>query len=162
TWTATDWFRTNVYYRQGGWRATWSGEGGGVLINQCPHTLDLLWWVPGMTPRKITAIAGLGKRHPIEVEDEVSAILEYDNGAIGHFIASTGEAPGTDRLEIAGQHGKLVVDHGRVTFSKLNRTVKELLEGPERSPKLQVEEIEINAGPYDESHRVITQNFVNA
>src|SRR4051812_6724223 len=108
TWIATSWFRTNAYYASGGWRATWAGEGGGVLINQCPHNLDQLYWLTGMMPARVTAVAHIGKTHPIEVEDEVSAILEYAGGATAHFITSTGEAPGTDRLEIAGDRGKLV------------------------------------------------------
>ena len=98
TWIVTNWFRTNAYYASGGWRATWAGEGGGVLINQCPHNLDQLYWLTGMMPSRVTAVAHIGKTHPIEVEDEVSAILEYAGGATGHFITSTGEAPGTDRL----------------------------------------------------------------
>ena len=101
-WIITDWFRTQSYYDGGGWRATWGGEGGGVLINQCPHQLDLLQWLCGK-PSSIRAFCGIGKRHHIEVEDEVTAYLEYDNGATGVFITSTGEAPGTNRLEIC--HG---------------------------------------------------------
>src|SRR5437762_1764882 len=100
TWLITDWFRTWSYYASGGWRATWTGEGGGVLINQCPHNLDLMQWIVGMMPSRVTAVVGIGKMHPIETEDEVSAILEYSNGAVGHFVTSTGEAPGTNGLEL--------------------------------------------------------------
>ncbi len=96
TWIVTEWFRTWTYYASGGWRTTWAGEGGGVLLNQCPHNLDLLQWIPDMMPNRVTAVASIGKTHPIEVEDEVSAILEYSNGAIGHFVTTTGEAPGTN------------------------------------------------------------------
>src|SRR5438067_2863341 len=93
-WIITNWFRSEAYYASGGWRATWAGEGGGVLLNQCPHNLDLmLWLLSGARPNRVTAVAAIGKLHPIEVEDEVSAILEYPNGAIGHFVTSTGEAP---------------------------------------------------------------------
>ena len=122
TWIVTDWFRTWTYFASGGWRATWAGEGGGVLINQCPHNLDLIQWLTGLTPSRITAVGFVGKTHPIEVEDEVSAILEYPGGAIGHFITSTGEAPGTNRLEICGDRGKIVAERGKIAFS---RTVQE-------------------------------------
>lgn len=111
-WIITNWFRTESYYRSGGWRATWAGEGGGVLVNQCPHNLDLYQWLCGM-PSAITAIGGLGKYHDIEVEDDVSALFEYPDGATGAFFTTTGEAPGTNRFEIAGDRGKLVLDIGR-------------------------------------------------
>ena len=110
-WIITNWFRTEAYYRSGGWRATWAGEGGGVLVNQCPHNIDLYQWLCGV-PCAITAIGGLGKYHDIEVEDECCALFEYENGATGAFITTTGEAPGTNRLEICGDMGKLVLDIG--------------------------------------------------
>jgi predicted dehydrogenase len=128
TWLITDWFRTNAYYASGGWRATWAGEGGGVLINQCPHNLDLMQWITGIFPNRVTAVAGIGKLHPIEVEDEVSAIFEYPNGAIGHFVTSTGEAPGTNRLEVCGDKGKLVAEHGKLTFVRTRQNVRDLRE----------------------------------
>lgn len=106
-WAVTAWFRTNYYYKSGGWRATWKGEGGGVLMNQCPHNLDLLQWICGM-PTAVTAFCGFGKYHDIETEDEVTAYMEYADGATGVFITSTGEAPGSDRLEIVGDRGTLV------------------------------------------------------
>jgi predicted dehydrogenase len=108
-WIITNWFRTEAYYRSGGWRATWAGEGGGVLVNQCPHNIDLYQWLCGM-PSAITAIGGLGKYHDIEVEDDCSALFEYPDGATGAFFTTTGEAPGTNRLEIAGDRGKLVME----------------------------------------------------
>lgn len=111
-WIITNWFRTEGYYRSGGWRATWAGEGGGVLVNQCPHNIDLYQWLCGM-PCAITAIGGLGKYHDIEVEDECCALFEYPSGATGAFFTSTGEAPGTNRLEICGDKGKLVLEIGR-------------------------------------------------
>ena len=114
-WIITDWFRTHRYYSQGGWRATWAGEGGGILLNQCPHNLDLLHWLLGM-PRQVRAFCGFGRYHPIEVEDDVTAYLEYPNGSTGVFIASTGEAPGTNRLEIAGERGRLVYEGGRISL----------------------------------------------
>ena len=108
-WTITDWFRSQQYYNSGGWRATWAGEGGGVLLNQCPHQLDLLHWLFGM-PSSVSAICRLGKHHDIEVEDDVTALLDYEGGASGVFTTSTGEAPGINRLEIAAENGLLTYD----------------------------------------------------
>jgi predicted dehydrogenase len=116
-WTVTDWFRTNAYYASGGWRATWQGEGGGVLLNQCPHNLDLISWMFGQ-PRRVHAFCAFGRYHPIEVEDDVTAFFEYDNGVTMVFISSTGEAPGTNRLEIAAENGRVVMDHGRLIFTR--------------------------------------------
>ena len=114
-WTVTDWFRTHAYYQSGGWRATWAGEGGGVLLNQCPHNLDLWWWLFGQ-PAKVRAFCGLGRRHPIEVEDEVSAYLEYTDGTTGVFVTSTGEAPGVNRLEVAAERGRVVLEAGTLSY----------------------------------------------
>jgi predicted dehydrogenase len=164
TWIVTDWFRTWTYFASGGWRATWAGEGGGVLINQCPHNLDLVQWLTGLTPSRITAVGFVGKTHPIEVEDEVSAILEYPNGATGHFITSTGEAPGTNRLEICGDRGKLVAEKGKISFSRTRRSVKEIRENSKEAfAVVEAWEIDVPVGPSDsEGHKVVTQNFVNA
>ncbi len=115
SWIVTDWFRTEAYYRSGDWRATWAGEGGGVLLNQCPHQLDLWQWFFGM-PRQIRGFCRFGQYHDIEVEDEVTAYLEYDNGMTGTFITTTGEAPGTNRLEIAGEQGRLLLENNRLQF----------------------------------------------
>ncbi|MBN2305203.1 MAG: Gfo/Idh/MocA family oxidoreductase, partial [Anaerolineae bacterium] len=101
TWIVTNWFRTQYYYDSGGWRATWRGEGGGVLLNQCPHNLDLYQWLVGM-PQRVTGFAKFGKYHDIEVEDEVTTYFEHPDGMIGHFITTTAESPGTNRLEIVG------------------------------------------------------------
>ena len=164
TWIVTDWFRTWTYFASGGWRATWAGEGGGVLINQCPHNLDLIQWLTGLTPSKITAVGFVGKTHPIEVEDEVSAILEYPNGAIGHFITSTGEAPGTNRLEICGDRGKIVAEKGKISFSRTRKSVKEIREkSKEAFAVVETWEIDVPVGTVDaEGHKVVSQNFVNA
>ena len=109
SWIITNWYRPQSYYDSGDWRATWSGEGGGVLLNQCPHNLDLFQWICGM-PKTITAHLHFGKWHDIEVEDDVSAYLEYENGATGTFITTTGDAPGTNRFEVCLDHGKLVAE----------------------------------------------------
>ena len=164
TWIVTDWFRTWTYYASGGWRATWSGEGGGVLINQCPHNLDLIQWLTGLTPNRITAVGFVGKTHPIEVEDEVSAILEYPSGAIGHFITSTGEAPGTNRLEIVGDRGRIVCEKDKLHFTRTRKSVRETREtSKDAFARVEAWEIDIPYPAGDaEGHKVITQNFVNA
>lgn len=117
-WIITDWYRTQSYYDSGAWRATWAGEGGGVLLNQCPHNLDLLQWIAGM-PSRVQAFCHEGKWHDIEVEDDVTAYLEYPNGATGVFITTTGDAPGTNRFEVTGTKGKLVCEGNKLTFFKL-------------------------------------------
>jgi len=162
SWIITDWFRTEAYYASGGWRATWKGEGGGVLLNQCPHNLDLFQWLCGM-PKRVRAFAGLGKCHDIEVEDEVTAYLEYPNGATGVFVASTGEAPGTNRLEIAGDRGRLVLEEGKITFLRTEVPVSRFLkECPELFAKPEVWRVEIPAEGKGGQHVEITQNFVDA
>ena len=118
SWLVTDWYRTQYYYDSGAWRATWAGEGGGVLLNQCPHQLDLLQWLCGL-PAKVHAFCTEGKWHDIEVEDDVTAYLEFPNGATGVFVTTTGDAPGTNRLEITGTKGKLVCENDVLTFDKL-------------------------------------------
>jgi len=112
SWIMTDWFRTQAYYNSGGWRATWSGEGGGVMLNQCPHQLDLWQWLCGM-PSKVRAVCHVGKWHNIEVEDDVTIYVEYPNGATGTFITSTGDFPGTNRLEITMEKAQIVINNDR-------------------------------------------------
>ena len=161
-WIITDWFRTEAYYASGGWRATWKGEGGGVLLNQCPHNLDMLVWLCGR-PARVRGFCQLGRYHEIEVEDNVTAYLEYPNGATGVFVTSTGEAPGTNRLEICGEMGKVVLENNRITFTRneismiqFSRTTKAGFARPE------VWNVEV---PYDTTggqHFDITRNFVDA
>ena len=124
TWIITDWYRTQAYYNSGGWRATWSGEGGGVLLNQCPHQLDLWQWICGM-PEKITAVCHEGKWHNIEVEDDVMIYAEYANGATGTFITTTGDYPGTNRLEITLDRAKLVCENGVLTVYELDQATSD-------------------------------------
>ena len=109
SWIITNWYRPQAYYDSGDWRATWSGEGGGVLLNQCPHNLDLWQWICGM-PKTVDAKLHFGKWHNIEVEDDVSVYVEYENGATGTFVTTTGDLPGTNRLEITLERGKLVAE----------------------------------------------------
>jgi len=161
-WIITDWFRTEAYYASGGWRATWKGEGGGVLLNQCPHNLDLIQWLAGM-PARVRGFCQLGRYHQIEVEDNVTVYFEYPNGATGVFITSTGEAPGANRLEIAGTRGRLVLEQGRLSFlrneipmDEFSRTSKAGFARPDTW------QIEV---PFDNApaqHATITQNFVDA
>ncbi|HMP76704.1 MAG TPA: Gfo/Idh/MocA family oxidoreductase [Kiritimatiellia bacterium] len=116
-WIITDWFRPHVYYASGGWRATWAGEGGGVLLNQCPHNLDLFQWIFGM-PSQVRGFCQLGRYHDIEVEDDVTAHFTYPDGTTAVFITSTGEAPGTNRLEITGDQGRLVLEDNQLRYTR--------------------------------------------
>ncbi|MEI6519584.1 MAG: Gfo/Idh/MocA family oxidoreductase [bacterium] len=162
-WIITNWFRTEAYYASGGWRATWAGEGGGVLMNQCPHNLDLLQWIVGMMPNKMRAFCQFGQWHNIEVEDQVTAYFEYENGATGVFITTTGEAPGTNRLEIVGERGKLVIDND-LKFSRTESSVSEFCKTSTEgfaSPGIWEINIPFKSGPAGQ-HQVITQNVVNA
>lgn len=117
-WIITNWYRTQAYYDSGSWRASWTGEGGGVLLNQAPHNLDLWQWIFGM-PKKIRAFCSFGKYHNIDVEDDVTIYGEYENGATAVFITTTGETPGTNRLEITGDLGKLVLEEEKLKWWKL-------------------------------------------
>ena len=163
TWIATDWFRTQHYYGSGSWRATWKGEGGGLLLNQCPHNLDMLQWLVGM-PERITGFASLGKYHRIEVEDEVSAFFEYHSGAVGHFIATTAESPGTNRLEIAGENGRLVFENGTLV---LDRNGESMLKNIETATtpmdKVACQRIQVPYEHEDENpHLKLIENFAEA
>lgn len=161
-WIITAWFRSDFYYRNGGWRATWRGEGGGVLLNQCPHQLDLLQWICGM-PSRMRAFCRLGKWHDIEVEDEVTAYMEYANGASGVFVTSTGEAPGTNRLEICGDRGRIIVEDDTVAFTRTEMSTGDFRRKTHThfgKPPVWNVEIPVN-GPGGQ-HTEILQNFVNA
>ncbi len=162
SWVITNWFRTEAYYSSGGWRATWEGEGGGVLLNQCPHNLDLMQWMTGM-PSKVMAFCNLGKRHNVEVEDEVTAYMEYENGATGTFITSTGEAPGENRLTICGERGKLVVEGDSISFTRTEVPVDEFLKtSPGRFAQPGTWNIDIPFGGQALQHLGILRNFVDA
>ena len=160
-WIITDWFRTQSYYDSGDWRATWDGEGGGVLLNQCPHQLDLWQWIFGM-PTRIHAFCHEGKYHNIEVEDDVTAYAEYANGATGVFITTTGEAPGTNRFEITGTLGKLVAEGNTLKFTKNEVDAAEFSRTSDQGfgrPKTEYIEYKFeNGGP---QHKGITQNFTD-
>ncbi|MEC7201013.1 MAG: Gfo/Idh/MocA family oxidoreductase [Verrucomicrobiota bacterium] len=161
-WIITDWFRTEAYYASGGWRATWKGEGGGVLLNQCLHQLDALQWLVGM-PSKVRSFAQCGRFHDIEVEDNVTAYLEYPNGATGVFVSSTGEAPGSNRFEIAGTRGRVVLENDQIKFT---RNESCMLEHSKNSPigfsKPEVWEVDIPFGNAELPHAILMRNFVEA
>jgi len=125
-WTATHWYRTQYYYDMGDWRGSWAGEGGGVLMNQCPHQLDLLQWMFGM-PETVLAECRVGRTHHIEVEDDVTAFLTYKNGVTCIMTTNTGESPGTNRLEVAGTRGRLVVEEDSIRFTRLCQDIPDHL-----------------------------------
>lgn len=162
SWIITDWFRTEAYYASGGWRATWKGEGGGVLLNQCLHNLDAIQWLLGM-PARVRGFCQLGRFHNIEVEDNVSAYFEYRNGATGMFVSSTGEAPGTNRFEIVGTRGKVLLEADKLCFTRNESDMTEF----SRTAKLGFARPEVwNVSiPWESAanpHATLMQNFVNA
>jgi predicted dehydrogenase len=161
-WIITSWYRSQSYFDSGGWRATWAGEGGGVLLNQDPHQLDLWQWICGM-PRRVRAFCYFGKDHDIEVEDDVTAFVEYENGATGVFVTSTSDTPGTNRFEVTGGNGKVVVEDEKLTFWRLRVPEREFnrdYKGGFGQPECWKCEIPINGTA--ENHAGVTRNFVAA
>jgi len=161
-WTMTKWYRPDIYYKVSRWRGTWPGEGGGLLINQCIHNLDVLQWLVGL-PDSITAKVGFGKHHDIDVEDEVSAIMTFDNGAIGTLTASSGEAPGVNRLEIVGDRGSLILEHGVIDVLRAGENVRTHCRTTHEMfgmPVFDREVIEINEE--SNQHAAVLQNFVDS
>ena len=158
-WIVTDWYRTQSYYDSGSWRATWAGEGGGVLLNQCPHNLDMIQWICGM-PAKVWAFCHNGKWHDIEVEDDVTAYLEYPNGATGVFITTTADAPGTNRFEVTLEMGKLVCENDKLTLHRLaenERTFCKTAKGGFDTPECTVTEVETDG--LNEQHVGVMKAF---
>jgi predicted dehydrogenase len=158
-WIITNWFRPEAYYKLGSWRATWAGEGGGVLLNQCPHNLDLFQWFFGM-PQRVRGFCGLGRYHDIEVEDDVTAYFEYADGATAVFITSTGEAPGTNRLEVTAENGKLVFEndahfHQKSPMTEFSRAATK--PSPRREGR-----IHIHVPTRGGQHVEVLQNFIDA
>ncbi len=161
-WIITNWYRTQFYYDSGSWRATWAGEGGGVLLNQAPHNLDLWQWICGM-PCEVTGFCDVAKYHKIEVEDDVTIFVRYPNGATGSFITSTGEYPGTNRLEISGTKGKLVLENGVMKWWKLLEDEREVNANSTSSfDRIPVEYEEIVQETPETAHAGILQNFTEA
>ena len=160
-WIVTNWYRTQAYYNSGSWRATWNGEGGGVLLNQAPHNLDLWQWIFGM-PKKIRAFCSSGKYHNIDVEDDVTIYGEYENGATAVFISTTGEAPGTNRLEISGDKGKLVLEDGKLKWWKLAVPEREFCFTSKEgfcTPETSYEEF---TAEEPDGHPILLENFAEA
>lgn len=160
-WIITDWYRTQIYYDSGAWRATWNGEGGGVLLNQCPHQLDLLTWICGV-PTKVRAFCHEGKWHDIEVEDDVTAYMEFENGATGVFVTTTGDAPGTNRFEIDLEMGKLVCEDNKLILHRLAVNEREFCKTATdgfAKPECTVEEVETDGK--NEQHVGVMNAFAN-
>ncbi|MCL2407729.1 MAG: Gfo/Idh/MocA family oxidoreductase [Defluviitaleaceae bacterium] len=163
TWINTKWFRSQAYYDSGGWRATWAGEGGGILTNQCPHNLDMYNWYFGR-PDRVHGVASIGKYHNIEVEDEVSATFYHDSGLVSQFIVSTAESPGTNRMEIVGEHGTLIFENSKILLHKNrksmlehSRTTKDGFSGVESW------ETHIPINHHQPSgHKLVTERFVES
>lgn len=162
SWIMTDWFRTEAYYASGGWRATWRGEGGGVLLNQCLHNLDLMQWLLGM-PARVRGFCQLGRFHDIEVEDNVTAYFEYPGGGTGTFVSSTGEAPGTNRFEIVGTRGRLVLENDKLQFTRNETDMLQFSQSAKLGfARPDFWNVDIPFGNASNSHAFLMQNFVNA
>lgn len=161
-WIITNWYRTQHYYDSGDWRATWAGEGGGVLLNQAPHNLDLWQWICGM-PVSVTAFCDIAKYHNIEVEDDAAIFARYKNGATGMFITSTGEFPGTNRLEVSGERGKIVLEQGRLKWWRLKTCERDLRFSSNVSfPEIESEYEEITMTSPETAHAGILADFAEA
>ncbi len=162
TWIITNWYRTQSYYDSGSWRATWKGEGGGVLTNQAPHNLDILQWIFGM-PKRLRGFCTEGHYHRITVEDLAIIHGEYTNGATMQFITTTGEYPGTNRLEIVGDRGKLVIEEGKLKFRQLPFSEKEArFTSKESMPHLPCDYSELLQDGPETAHCGIIENFTEA
>ena len=135
TWHIMKWFRPQSYYDSGSWRATWAGEGGGVLLNQCPHQLDLIQWLCGM-PEEVYAKCSVAQWHDVEIEDDVAAIFKYENGAFGTLATSTGINSGTDRLEIATDGATIIVEKETVTIKELSISLSEMKDTAKQHQKI--------------------------
>jgi predicted dehydrogenase len=162
TWINTAWFRSQAYYDSGGWRATWGGEGGGILTNQCPHNLDTYQWFFGL-PDRITGFASIGKYHHIEVEDEVTAVFQHDNGMVGHFIVTTAESPGVNRLEIVGEHGRVVLEDGKIVFHRCRTSMRDFCRTtPTMFDNVETWRTEIPYPMGGHGHQFVTEKFLAA
>jgi predicted dehydrogenase len=163
TWVNTKWFRSQFYFDSGDWRATWAGEGGGILTNQCPHNLDLYQWLFGM-PSHIHGFAHIGKYHNIEVEDEVTAYFEHENGMIGHFIVTTAESPGTNRMEIVGEYGNLIFENNKIIINKGRASmINHIHETPTKFENIETWYTEVPVKLHvPHNHPFVIQRFISA
>ncbi len=160
-WIVTNWYRTQAYYDSGSWRATWNGEGGGVLLNQAPHNLDLWQWMFGV-PDAVSAVIGFGKYHHIPVDDDATIIGEYKNGAVATFITTTGECPGTNRLEISGDRGKIVLENGTLKWWKLKTPEREVCFSAKEGFYAGDTEYEEFSAEEPDGHPILLQDFAEA
>ena len=160
-WIITNWYRTQSYYESSSWRASWRGEGGGVLMNQAPHQLDLMQWIFGV-PNSVYANLSVAKYHNIEVEDDAELLFGYDDGSSAVFITSTGETPGTNRLEISGDKGKIVLEEGKLKHWKLHENERDFCfsksEGFYNAP---YDYSEFSADEEKDGHITVLNNFCN-
>lgn len=160
-WIITDWYRNQSYYDAAGWKATWEGEGGGVLLNQCPHQIDLLQWLCGM-PVKVRAFCHESKWHNIEVEDDVTAYMEFEGGATGVFVTTTGDAPGTNRLELTFEMGKIVCENDTLVFDKLATSVSQYcMTEKEGFKKPDCTRVEVETDGKNEQHVGVLKAFAD-
>ncbi len=161
-WIITNWYRPQAYYDSGDWRATWSGEGGGVLLNQCPHQVDLWQWICGM-PVKVLTKMHMGKWHDIEVEDDVTTYAEYKNGATGVFITSTGDAHGTNRLEIQLDGAKIVTDSKTIELDEYSVTEPEFTKTNEKPfGKMEVTRVDVETDGQNPQHAGVLNAWASA
>ena len=161
-WTMTAWYRPDVYYQVSRWRGTWPGEGGGLLINQCIHNLDVLQWWLGL-PSSINAEVAFGKYHDIEVEDEVSARFKHPNGVTGTLVASSGEAPGINSLDIVGDRGMLRFDGDSLfIWQRAGSVARERAETRDMFDVPEFERQEVPIESVASQHAEIFNNFADA
>ncbi|MBI1785587.1 Gfo/Idh/MocA family oxidoreductase, partial [Candidatus Sumerlaeota bacterium] len=115
------WWRTQEYYDSGGWRGTWKLDGGGALMNQGVHTVDMLQYVMDSPVASVVAQTTRAAHTRIEVEDVAQALLKFKNGALGMIIASTAIQPGfPERIEVTGTKGTIIVEKDRVTYREIS------------------------------------------
>ena len=119
------WFRTAYYYRTADWRAKWTSEGGGVLLNQAPHTLDILCHLAGL-PRKVWGWTRT-RYHSIQVEDTAQAMFEYPNGAPGYLTVSTVEVGVAPHLQIIGEKGAIELVGNQLTIYRSTPSSREYM-----------------------------------
>ena len=163
SWTMTNWFRPEIYFQSSSWRGTWKGEGGGALMNQCIHNIDIFSWIFGL-PRSVKAESSFGKYHNIEVEDEVTAFFEFDSGMKATFLGSTGEYPGVNRLEVVGDKGTIIAEDRVLKITLLEESVDAFSKSTEDmfgtpESKTHLESFVDDKGS---QHAGILQNFVES